>query len=95
VQTTYRLLRTWDCIEPYVQAEREYRKSQNSFLNSYEMFAAKVKRTDIDAATERLYRRGRRRRRTPRMPISPARFRWRDRVVRPRGAVSPGSGAAG
>lgn len=60
VQTTYRMLRTWDCIQPYVYAERHNRGSQNSFLNSYERFAGKVKKTDIDAATERLYRRGHR-----------------------------------
>ena len=62
VQTTYRLLRTWDCIQPHVYAEREYRGSKTSFLNAYETFAGKVKQTDISAATDRLYRRGRRRR---------------------------------
>ncbi|WP_433360157.1 hypothetical protein ACQPZX_26230 [Actinoplanes sp. CA-142083] len=59
VQITYRMLRTWDCIKPYVDAERQYRGSQNSFLNSYERFAEKARVADIDAATERLYRRGR------------------------------------
>ncbi|WP_433458406.1 hypothetical protein [Micromonospora sp. CA-248212] len=62
VQTTYRLLRTWDCIQAHVDAERKYRGSESSFLNSYEVFAGKVKRTDIDAATARLYRRGQRQR---------------------------------
>ncbi len=57
VQTTYRMLRTWDCIQPYVHAERRNRGSANSFLNSYERFAEGVKATDIDAATNRLYRR--------------------------------------
>jgi hypothetical protein len=60
VQTTHRMLRTWRCIEPFVRAERRNRGSNNSFLNSYERFATKVSKTDIDAATERLYRRGRR-----------------------------------
>ncbi|GAA4473567.1 hypothetical protein [Phytohabitans houttuyneae] len=58
VQTTYRLVRTWDCIKAHVDAERQYRGSQNSFLNSYEVFVKKVKGVDINAATERLYRRG-------------------------------------
>ena len=58
VQTTYRMLRTWDCIQLHVYAERKNRGSNNSFLNSYERFANKVKKTDIDAATARLYRRG-------------------------------------
>jgi hypothetical protein len=60
VQTAHRMLRTWDCIKPYVHAERECRGAQNSFLNSYERFAGKVGRMNIDAATERLYRRARR-----------------------------------
>ncbi|MFB9237691.1 hypothetical protein ACFFWC_19380 [Plantactinospora siamensis] len=58
VQVTYRMLRTWDCIRPYVNAERKNRGSDSSFLNSYERFAEKARRTDVDAATERLYRRG-------------------------------------
>jgi hypothetical protein len=57
VQITYRMLRTWDCIQPYVYTERQHRGSQNSFFNSYERFAEKVREADIDAATERLYRR--------------------------------------
>jgi hypothetical protein len=60
VQTAHRMVRTWDCIQPYVYAEREFRGAQNTFLNSYERFAVKVKNTNIDAATERLYRRGQR-----------------------------------
>jgi hypothetical protein len=70
VQTTYRMLRTWDCVQPYVHAERRNRGSENSFLNSYEWFASNVKKTDIDAATERLYRRGHRRRELSRRSIS-------------------------
>ncbi len=62
VQTTYRMLRTWGCIQAHVYAERKYRGSESSFLNSYEVFAGKVKQTDIDAATARLYRRGQRQR---------------------------------
>jgi hypothetical protein len=73
VQVTYRMLRTWDCIRPFVQAERTLRGSQNSFLNSYERFASNVKSTDIDAATARLYRRGRR----------PAGRRWNAAIAWP------------
>ncbi|MFG1990616.1 hypothetical protein ACGFJ7_11645 [Actinoplanes sp. NPDC048988] len=61
VQVEYRMLRTWSCIEPYVRAEREIRGSETSFLNSYERFAGRVRQLDVAAATERLYRRGRRR----------------------------------
>lgn len=62
VQTTFRLLRTWECIEPYVYAERLFRGSNSSYLNSYEVFAGKVKELDVELATRRLYRRGQRRR---------------------------------
>ncbi|MFG1925151.1 hypothetical protein [Cryptosporangium sp. NPDC048952] len=71
VQVSYRMQRTWTCIEAHVHAEREYRGGEYTFLNTYETFAAKVAKTDIGEATERLHERGRlarlRHRPTPRL----------------------------
>jgi hypothetical protein len=58
VQTEWRLLRTWEVIEAHVRGERTYRGPENSFLNSYEQFVAKVRSADLADATERLYRGG-------------------------------------
>jgi hypothetical protein len=58
VQTHHRLLRTWDCIKEHVQGERNNRGAANTFLNSYEEFAAQVVSMNIDAATRRLIKRG-------------------------------------
>jgi hypothetical protein len=39
IQAHYRMLRTWDTIKPFVQGERRLRGGENTFLNSYELFA--------------------------------------------------------
>lgn len=59
VQISYRMLRTWNCIEPYVLAERQYRSGQDTFFNTYQSFAAKVRELDIAEATARISERGR------------------------------------
>lgn len=58
VQTEWRLVRTWECIENYVNAERTFRGKSNTFLNSYERFVQRIEGADLDAATKRLYGRG-------------------------------------
>lgn len=60
-QVEDRMLKVWDCIQPYVHAERKNRGNENGFLNTYERFASKVKSADMRAASERLYDRGKRR----------------------------------
>ncbi|MEV0899528.1 hypothetical protein [Actinoplanes sp. NPDC049802] len=89
VQIEYRMVRTWDCIAPYVYAERQNRGSQSSFLNSYERFAEKVKKVDIDAATERLYKRGHRQRKTHEMSFWFRRRRAVDNVDHPGLSANP------
>jgi hypothetical protein len=59
VQTKYRLLRSWECIAAHVKGERDIRGAENSFLNSYEAFAARVAQMDVDQAQARLVARGR------------------------------------
>jgi hypothetical protein len=58
VQTEWRLLHTWECIEGHVRGERTLRGREATFLNSYERFARRVRMADLDAAAERLYNRG-------------------------------------
>jgi hypothetical protein len=60
VQTHYRLVRTWQCIEAHVRGERKLRGGENTFLNAYQRFAEWAATMDVDAATARLLRRGRR-----------------------------------
>lgn len=43
----YRIVRTWEAIEPFVMQEREIRGDQLSFLNLLESFVGFVKRQDI------------------------------------------------
>jgi hypothetical protein len=69
VQVEHRMLKVWDCIQPYVYAERNYRGNENGFLNNYERFAARVRSADMRAASERLYDRGRRRQMAVRLPV--------------------------
>jgi hypothetical protein len=57
VQTEWRLVHTWECIEAHVQGERQFRGNGNAFLNSYEQFVARIRTTDLDSATRRLYKR--------------------------------------
>jgi hypothetical protein len=60
VQTEHRVLHTWDIIDKHVRGERLIRQNENSFLNTYEHFAGKVRDADLVDAAERLYRRGKR-----------------------------------
>jgi hypothetical protein len=60
VQTEHRLLHTWEVIESHVRGERAFRKNENSFLNTYERFAERVRNTDLVEAAQRLRERGER-----------------------------------
>jgi hypothetical protein len=50
----YRIVRTWDTIEPFVMQEREIRGDQLSFLNLLESFVGFVKRQDIPRIVEKV-----------------------------------------
>jgi hypothetical protein len=58
VRTEYRLLHTWNTIEPHVKGERANRGNEHAFLNSYQRFVEKVRAADLLEAAEVLYKRG-------------------------------------
>jgi hypothetical protein len=43
----HRILRTWQVAEPFIQAEREKRGYQLSYLNLFEALAMRVRRMDV------------------------------------------------
>jgi hypothetical protein len=54
-QVQYRLLKTWDAIEPYVRQERILRGGEYTFLNTLEVFVERVRRLDNHAIARRMY----------------------------------------
>jgi len=56
LQVQYRLLNTWHSIEPYVRQERILRGGEYTFLNTLEVFVARVRALDSDAIAHRMFR---------------------------------------
>jgi hypothetical protein len=54
LQVQYRLLKTWEAIEPYVRKERILRGGEFTFLNTLEVFVERVRKLDSDAIARRM-----------------------------------------
>ncbi len=55
LQVQYRLLKTWQAIEPHVRQERILRGSEYTFLNTLEVFVERVRALDSDAIARRMF----------------------------------------
>jgi hypothetical protein len=56
LQVHYRLLRTWEAIEPHVRQERSFRGGEFTFLNTLEVFVERVRALDTEAIARRMFR---------------------------------------
>lgn len=55
LQVKYRLLKTWQAIEPHVKQERISRGGEYTFLNTLEVFVERVRALDSDAIARRMF----------------------------------------
>jgi hypothetical protein len=55
LQVQYRLLKTWQVIEPHVREERILRGGEYTFLNTLEVFVERVRSLDSDSITRRMF----------------------------------------
>jgi hypothetical protein len=46
-QVRHGAIRTWEAVEPFVQAERQLRGGEFSFMNSFERFVEMAKKVDV------------------------------------------------
>lgn len=54
LQVQYRLLKTWEAIEPHVRQERILRGGEYTFLNTLEVFVERVRKLDSNAIAQRM-----------------------------------------
>jgi hypothetical protein len=54
LQVQYRLLKTWEAIEPHVRQERVLRGGEYTFLNTLEVFVERVRQLDSNAIARRM-----------------------------------------
>ena len=55
LQVQYRLLKTWQAIEPHVREERALRGGEYTFLNTLEVFVERVRALDNEAIARRMF----------------------------------------